>query len=174
MFERLRETIKAGRRRKGKETGGIFESGVVTAVSAGAAGSVAAVITTPVDVVKTRIMLSAVDESPKGDSSSVKQHKSTGQGGLVDALGKSVESTKDTAKSAEKSPNPLRKRKGKSAWKVGAEIVAEKGVKGLWRGGALRAAWTFLGSGLYLGVYDSGRIYLAERRGESVDEQDLM
>jgi solute carrier family 25 S-adenosylmethionine transporter 26 len=34
--------------------------------------------------------------------------------------------------------------------------------------------WTFIGSGLYLGAYEGGRVYLASRRGESVDEGDLM
>jgi hypothetical protein len=170
MFERLREAIKAGRRRRGKETGSIMESGIITAGSAGAAGSVAAVVTTPVDVIKTRIMLSAGNGGGREASASPKQQKSGGQAGLVDALG----NTKEAAKSTVKSLNPLRKQRGKSAWKVGAEIVAEKGIKGLWRGGALRAVWTFIGSGLYLGVYDAGRIYLAGRRGESVDEQDLM
>ena len=37
----------------------------------------------------------------------------------------------------------------------------------------MRAVWTMLGSGLYLGVYESGRIYLAGRREESVKEEDL-
>ena len=38
--------------------------------------------------------------------------------------------------------------------------MGESGVKGLFRGGLLRAAWTALGSGLYLGVYESGKDYL--------------
>ena len=63
MFERLREGIKAYRARRGLSSGGIWESGWITAVSAGAAGSVAAVVTTPVDVVKTRIMLAAGESS---------------------------------------------------------------------------------------------------------------
>ena len=47
---------------------------------------------------------------------------------------------------------------------VGREILRTEGVKGLFRGGALRGVWTALGSGLYLGVYESGRRYLEERR----------
>lgn len=40
----------------------------MTAVSAGSTGSLAAVITTPIDVVKTGIMLSAADsDQPSGD-----------------------------------------------------------------------------------------------------------
>ncbi len=31
-------------------------------------------------------------------------------------------------------------------------------------GGAVRGTWTALGSGLYLGVYDSGRHFLGNRR----------
>ena len=47
---------------------------------------------------------------------------------------------------------------------VGREILRTEGLKGLFRGGALRGLWTALGSGLYLGVYESGRRYLEGRR----------
>jgi solute carrier family 25 S-adenosylmethionine transporter 26 len=30
-----------------------------------------------------------------------------------------------------------------------------------------------IGSGLYLGVYETGRVYLAQRRGEDIDEEDI-
>ncbi|KAJ4296463.1 hypothetical protein N0V90_006508 [Kalmusia sp. IMI 367209] len=136
MFEKMKEAIKEYRDRKGVRTGTIFESGIITAVSAGAAGSVAAIITTPVDVVKTRIMLSAVDDSAHEVST---QHKSAkaGSEGLVDAFGKTIESSKATAKSAVKNLNPLaspERRGRKSAWKIGQEIVQERGMAGLWRG----------------------------------------
>ena len=99
----------------------------MTAGSAGTAGAFAAVVTTPVDVVKTRVMLDA-----GGD-------------------GKGRESAAQVVKG----------------------LVKEHGVKGLWRGGALRGVWTMLGSGLYLGVYDFGRVYLAKRRGADVADQDF-
>lgn len=51
--------IRTHRRDHGTTTGTISENALINAVSAGAAGSVAAVLTTPIDVVKTRIMLSA-------------------------------------------------------------------------------------------------------------------
>lgn len=161
MFERLREAIKSYRESKGGRTGGIVESSVVTAISAGAAGSVAAVVTTPVDVVKTTIMLAAGEESLSSSSSSSERGSKgrTGKNGLVDAFGGRRE---------------RRRGKSKGAWVIGKEIVQEKGLKGLWRGGALRAVWTFVGSGLYLGAYDAGRIYLARRRGEEVGEGELM
>jgi hypothetical protein len=176
MFERLREGIRAWSERRGRRLDGMVERSLVTAVSAGSAGAVSAVVTTPIDVVKTRIMLSAAGEEGQGNQRQRQPQQQQGKGGghgggLVDAFGKSVEQGKEAAKSTLRTPEDRRKR---SAWKIGSEIVKEKGVVGLWRGGALRGIWTFLGSGLYLGVYDCGRIYLAGRRGENVEEEDLM
>ena len=168
MFERLKEGVRKYRDRRGLTTGTIWESGVITALSAGSAGAVAAVITTPVDVVKTRIMLSAAKDSGAQAS------KGSAKEGLVNALGKSVESSKDALKGAARSLKSVGVGMGrKSAWGIGREIIREKGVRGLWRGGALRGVWTMVGSGLYLGVYESGRIYLAKRRGDNVNEADL-
>ncbi|KAF2856032.1 mitochondrial carrier protein-like protein [Plenodomus tracheiphilus IPT5] len=155
MFESLKLRIKGYRDQRGLTKGDIVESAWITALSAGSAGAVAAVITTPIDVIKTRIMLSAGNESSSSKTSPSSQSK----GGLVDALG-----------NMRKQESKARK----SGWAVGQEILREKGVKGLWRGGALRAVWTFVGAGLYLGAYESGRVYLARRRGESVDEDDLL
>lgn len=180
MLERLRSSIKMHRERTGKATGGIWESACITALSAGSAGAVAAVITTPIDVIKTRIMLSAVEsEKSSGKDShgqSPGQSSAAGKGsknGLVDAFGKTADASKVSAKEAVKKLNPLAKQGKKSAWDIGKEIMREQGMKGMWRGGLLRAVWTFLGSGLYLGVYDGGRIYLARRRGEELTEEDL-
>jgi solute carrier family 25 S-adenosylmethionine transporter 26 len=159
MFERLKVAIKESRDRRGKTRGGIVESGLITAVSAGSAGAVAAVITTPIDVVKTRIMLKAVEESPASQA----QKK-----GTVDAS--STSALRESAKNL-----VGKEKKGrKSSWQIGQEIFQEKGVEGLWRGGALRGVWTFIGAGLYLGAYESGRVYLAARRGEEVDERELL
>lgn len=181
MFERLKVAIKNDRDRRGVTRGTIVESGIITAISAGAAGSVSAVIMTPFDVVKTRIMLSAVNdavsEAATAASSKAEHAKAVGSEGLVDALGKKVVVGKATVKSAARNLNPLvrsEQKRRKSAWNIGQDIVRERGVKGLWRGGALRGVWTFVGSGLYLGVYESGRVYLARRRGEDVDEEDLL
>jgi hypothetical protein len=161
MFERLKETIKSHRERNGTRTNTILENGCITALSAGSAGSVAAVITTPVDVVKTRIMLAAANEG----ANEAQQHSKPAPknaNGLVDALGQTVAAKQKSA--------PQRK----GSVQIAREIIAENGVKGLWRGGALRAVWTMVGSGLYLGVYESGRVYLANRRGERVMEEDLL
>ena len=159
MFERLKQGIKEYRDEKGLTRGTIVESGIITAFSAGSAGAVAAVITTPVDVLKTRIMLNAAEgESSEAPSKSGKSG-TNGKNGLVDALGESVKKSR---------------RGQKGTWQITQDIVKEQGYNGLWRGGALRAIWTFVGAGLYLGAYESGRVYLAARRGEHVDEADLM
>lgn len=126
IFERLKVEIKDRRLAAGTWKGSLREHAIVTAGSAGAAGSIAAVVTTPIDVVKTRVMLGA------------------GEG-----------------------------RGRESAVQVVRGIVAENGVRGLWKGGTLRGVWTMLGSGLYLGVYDFGRVYLAKRRGVDASDQEF-
>ena len=96
-----------------KGAGGL-ETAVCSGAAAGSAGRVAAWITTPIDVVKTRIMLAA------------------GEGRRIrDVVG---------------------------------DVVRQEGVRGLWRGAFLRGAWTMLGSGLYLGVYEGSKVWLEERR----------
>ena len=151
MFEHLRASIYAYRKRKGLATGTLWETGTVTAISAGSAGAVAAVVTTPIDVVKTRIMLSAADsEQPRGEEQNriVKE---------VEAQGKDAKAEIEKAQQAARGG-----RAGGLA--VGREILRTEGMKGLFRGGALRGLWTAIGSGLYLGVYESGRRYLEVRR----------
>jgi hypothetical protein len=133
MYEHLKRLGHDYRKKNGTATGSLKETATITAVSAGAAGSLAAFITTPVDVVKTRIMLSAASDGAE-----------TTEAALQD-----------------KATQALRQKSGVA---VGKEILAENGVKGLFRGAGLRAVWTALGSGLYLGVYESGRIWLGERR----------
>lgn len=151
MFEHLRTSILAYRKRLGVSTGSLWEIGTVTATSAGSAGAVAAVITTPIDVVKTRIMLSAADSTqPRGED----QRKIIKE---LEAQGKDPKAEIEKAQQAARGG-----RAGGLA--VGKEILRTEGVKGLFRGGALRGLWTALGSGLYLGVYESGRRYLEGRR----------
>ncbi|GIZ39199.1 hypothetical protein CKM354_000259000 [Cercospora kikuchii] len=169
MFEKIKEQIRRYRDERGIRTHTLFESGMITAVSAGAGGSIAAVITTPVDVVKTRLMLSAIDnpreQSAPTPTESVKQAKNA----LVDATGKTVEAVKKSPLEAVKS---IAKPGNKSSIAIAREVIQQEGVKGLFRGGALRGVWTMVGSGLYLGVYESGRIYLAQRRGDMIDAEE--
>ena len=170
MFERIKFSIGRYRDERGIRTNTLLESGLITAASAGTGGSIAAIITTPIDVVKTRIMLSAAQSAAEDQAPSARNAKSV-QDTLVDATGKTVQSAKDQLKQGVKSMTAPPSRK--TSVQIAREIVHEQGVKGLFRGGALRAVWTMLGSGLYLGVYESGRVYLARRRGENVDTESL-
>ncbi|KAK5634481.1 hypothetical protein RRF57_010194 [Xylaria bambusicola] len=112
----------------------LFETGLVTGTSAGLAGSFAAAITTPTDVVKTRLMLAA--GSSEQDSGQARIGKEGGMpkyhawGGLA----------------------------------VAREVLAEKGIVGLFRGAILQSVWTAVGSGLYLRMYEVAKICLARGR----------
>ncbi|KEQ90777.1 hypothetical protein AUEXF2481DRAFT_70936 [Aureobasidium subglaciale EXF-2481] len=161
IFERLKEGIKKHREDRGTRTNTLLENGLITAASAGTAGAFAAVVTTPVDVVKTRIMLAAASSAAEDQANDSK----TKPKGPVDATGRPVKSSGKGLK------GPVSR---KGSIQIAKEIIADKGViKGLFRGGALRAVWTLIGSGLYLGVYETGRVYLAQRRGEDIDDEDI-
>ena len=148
MFEHLKKSIQIYRKQHGRYSGTLLETGTITAISAGAAGSVAAIITTPIDVIKTRIMLSAAGEGTDGGMQAAK---------VVEAHGKDVD--------AEIKRAQMEARGGRAGGiAVGREIFRTEGVKGLFRGGALRGIWTALGSGLYLSTYESGRSWLENRR----------
>lgn len=105
---------------------GMFERVIISGVAAGTAGSAAAWVTTPFDVVKTRMML----EADGGD----------GKDG--------------------------RKRKRKSGLQIGRAVLQKEGVRGLFRGGSVRAAFTVLGNGLYIGCYEGAKMYLQEDQEE--------
>lgn len=174
LFERIKLGIQRYRDEKGLRTNSLLEGGAITAVSAGTGGAISAVVTTPVDVVKTRIMLAAA-ENAAADQKNDKPAK----GALFDATGKPIEKakeglarSKETLAEAVETISKPPSRKG--SMQIAREIMAESGVKGLFRGGALRGVWTMLGSGLYLGVYESGRIYLGNRRGEKMDADDVL
>ena len=167
MFEKIREGIKKYRDDRGIRTNTLLEGGLITAVSAGTGGSISAVITTPIDVVKTRIMLTAA-ESAASDQTPGKSAKDA----LVDATGKSVQEAKQSLNEAFK--NVTKPVTRKTSMQIAREIVQENGVKGLFRGGLLRGAWTMIGAGLYLGVYESGRIWLAQRRGVKAGEDEFL
>ncbi|MCJ1286288.1 hypothetical protein MMC26_005633 [Xylographa opegraphella] len=151
MFEHLKQSILSYRQQHGLARWTLLEKGLITALSAGTAGSIAAVITTPVDVVKTRIMLSAAVEKGvecgRGTQART-QAETQGKDGNVEW--KKAQRTAPAGRSG--------------GLAVGQEILRTEGLKGLFRGGSLRAVWTALGSGLYLGVYETGRTYLEERR----------
>ncbi|KAL4905842.1 hypothetical protein BDW74DRAFT_13466 [Aspergillus multicolor] len=111
----------------------VYERAVLTGIAASVSGSIASVITTPIDVVKTRMMLAA-------------------SGGDSAAGGKDVP-----------------KEQG-SVWGVGKKIFRDEGVKGLFRGGAIRVVWTAVSLSIYLSMYEGGRFYLEKRRKRKAGE----
>ncbi|KAL2789003.1 mitochondrial carrier [Aspergillus keveii] len=116
-----------GERGQGKGGEPVFERAVLTGIAASISGSIASVVTTPIDVVKTRMMLAA---SGEGSGPDVKQAR-------------------------------------RGAWSVGKEIFRDEGVKGLFRGGAIRVVWTAMSLSIYLSIYEGGRFYLEKKRKES-------
>jgi hypothetical protein len=128
--EDLQEKVQASEARSRSTTSILLETGAVNGLSAGLSGSIAAVITTPSDVVKTRMMLVHKRDGADG--------KRAHGGGLA--------------------RHDQRRRAG--GLEVAKQVFQERGVKGLFRGGALRAVWTFAGSGLYLGTYEVCKVWL--------------
>ncbi|KIX04253.1 uncharacterized protein Z518_07807 [Rhinocladiella mackenziei CBS 650.93] len=149
-FESLKSYFMQRRKaqKDGKPVDGVLERAGVTAMSAGIAGSGAAWITTPIDVVKTRIMLAA----GSGDDGSKTDAKSKPSKWLLHGASGSR----------------------KSGLVVAREILKAEGVPGLFRGALLRACWTSLGSGLYLGCYEGGRFYLESTREKEKEGDHLM
>ena len=142
LFEHLKSRLLARRKRqKGdKRVDGVFERARITAMSAAVAGSGAAWITTPIDVVKTRIMLAAGEDKTMPKMAVAEDH--------------------GTSQRVEKASR-------KSGWEVARGVLRNEGVRGLFRGALLRSVWTAIGSGLYLSCYEAGRFYLEEQRKEA-------
>jgi hypothetical protein len=115
----------------------LLETGTICGTSAGTAGAFAAWITTPSDVVKTRMMLSAGE----------------------DQEGKSVSQTDGKTK--------------RSAWAVTQQVWNERGLRGFFRGGLFRSVWTALGSGLYLGTYETAKVWLKRRKSALDDSTSI-
>ncbi|KAL9625834.1 MAG: hypothetical protein Q9160_000154 [Pyrenula sp. 1 TL-2023] len=159
LFEQLKSYFIARRGRRKEAAGldgrvdGIFERARITAMSAGIAGTAAAWITTPIDVVKTRIMLRAGEEA-----------------GCDNGNGNGKTSSSGTGKESKgQSPSQSSKPTG---FQVGASILRTEGLRGIFRGALLRSAWTALGSGLYLGCYEGGRFWLEEQRRKDEGDAD--
>lgn len=135
MYEALKARMERWRDDNDRKSEGGSEMSLhmgTTALSAGMAGSIAAAVTTPIDVIKTRIMLEAGE----------------GKEGQEQQRGTSWKHSK----------------KNMTLWSVGKDVFEKEGTRGLFRGGVLRASWTALGLGLYLGSYEGGRKFLEDRR----------
>jgi solute carrier family 25 S-adenosylmethionine transporter 26 len=152
LYEHLRASFA---RRRGAAHGqgrDVVGRALDTAAAGAIAGGAAALVTTPVDVIKTRVMLAAALSSGASAQEAVKAGK------VVDALG-GVSSS-----SGAKSHRTSHATRGMLA--VARDVLRQDGWRGLWRGGALRTSFAALGSGLYLATYESARVWLLRRDGE--------
>lgn len=146
---------------------GLKETGLVNATSAAMSGAIAAVVTTPTDVVKTRMMLSAgeADQAHRGagvDNHSKEQPRHGGPGET---------SVKQGSSSSALSSSPVKQKM--SGWQVARLVYQERGLKGLFRGGLLRASWTAVGSGLYLGTYEVAKVWLKGTGSDDGEDDGL-
>ncbi|KAK0621706.1 mitochondrial carrier domain-containing protein [Bombardia bombarda] len=112
----------------------LIETGLVTGSCAAMSGALAALITTPTDVVKTRMMLAAGDKPETASSAAAAD-------GAVDSRARGG-------------------REKMNGFEVARSVLRERGIRGIFRGALLRGTWTALGSGLYLGSYEVAKVYL--------------
>jgi solute carrier family 25 (mitochondrial S-adenosylmethionine transporter), member 26 len=141
-FEYLRKVLierRSSLKKAGKPVTGVLERAWISALSAGVAGSAAAWVTTPFDVIKTRMMLEAGVIAPVD----VEHHPGCRlQPGDV---------------------NLQRRRKRNNAFQIGMKALQREGIRGLFRGGLIRTVFTFLGNGIFMGCYEGAKVYLTER-----------
>ncbi|KAL4752554.1 mitochondrial carrier domain-containing protein [Aspergillus terricola var. indicus] len=123
-----------GTRKGGQEP--VYERAVLTGIAASISGSIASVITTPIDVIKTRMMLAASGNHPPSSASGGQE---------------------------------VPKKQG-SIWTVGNQIFKDEGMKGLFRGGAIRVVWTAISLSIYLSMYEGGKFFLEKRRKRKAEQ----
>ncbi|KAI2700070.1 hypothetical protein CBS147333_5942 [Penicillium roqueforti] len=144
-----RRRLKATRMNTGQPPSEIkdqlVERAGLTGIAAAISGTIAATVTTPIDVIKTRLMLSASDAASS-------QHKSTQAG---------TRGNEAISSDVRKKTKP-----DKTLISVGRDIIRYEGVRGLFKGGLIRAGWTAIALGLYLSLYEGARFYLENRRKE--------
>lgn len=137
---------------------GLLEIGLVNGASAALSGAVAAVVTSPADTVKTRMMLFSGDERQQRAKLEKREQELRHPG----------------AKVAREQLEVSVRRQGLNGMQVARLIYQERGVSGLFRGGLLRAAWTALGSGLYLGTYEVAKVWLKGSNGVGDTDDDTL
>lgn len=141
---------------------GLMETGLVNGTSAAVSGAIAAVITTPTDVVKTRMMLSAGegDRPMQGAAANNEQRQRQQQQPCNGRLDIQRETPVKQRTSSSPQPDGPARRQNMNGLQVARLVYQERGLQGLFRGGLLRASWTAVGSGLYLGTYEMAKVWL--------------
>lgn len=115
---------------------GLTEHVKIAALSGSLAGSIAAWITTPADVVKTRLILKTdVDNRGQHNTATTRPLASHDRAQMV------------------KMPTI----------RMFGEIWANEGVTALFRGGLIRVMWTAVGNGLFIGCYEGARVMLQSK-----------
>ncbi|PHH63341.1 hypothetical protein CDD81_6038 [Ophiocordyceps australis] len=59
------------------------------------------------------------------------------------------------------------------SWAVTQLVYDQRGIRGLFRGGLFRSAWTALGSSLYLGTYDMAKLWLRRSKPQLDSRREL-
>lgn len=145
---------------------GLLETGLVNGASAALSGAIAAVVTSPADTVKTRMMLLTGEERQQRARLEQQEHRLRDSGAKVTGDGAHRETRKQLESAV--------RRQGLNGIQVARLIFQERGVYGLFRGGLLRAAWTALGSGLYLGTYEVAKVWLKGSSGAGDMDEDTL
>ncbi|KAJ5691311.1 hypothetical protein N7488_012046, partial [Penicillium malachiteum] len=122
----------------------LIERTLLTGLSAAMSGTVSSFVTTPIDVVKTRVMLSATDIPDQPDHGP----------------------RSDCNRAEKRSTGKMERPPTKGTLNVGKEIFRNEGLRGLFKGGAIRSGWTAISLSLYLSLYEGGRMFLENRRKE--------
>ncbi|KAJ6036227.1 Mitochondrial substrate/solute carrier [Penicillium herquei] len=123
----------------------LVERTLLTGLSAAVSGIISSFVTTPIDVVKTRVMLSAIDTPHQPEHGTISDYRSAEE--------------RPTGRKMERPST-------KGTWDVGKEVFRNEGLRGLFKGGAIRSGWTAISLSLYLSLYEGGRMFLENRRKE--------
>ena len=147
MLEHIKKALLARSKSRKKENGNsttlhLLEHLKIAGLSGSVAGSAAALVTTPADVVKTRMMLEVGYDR-------------------LNQQGRNV-----TASIGSRSQWQIARR---GTMRIYRDIWVEEGLRGLFRGGLIRTAWTAVGNGLFISCYEGAKLTLQTERVKTLE-----